>query len=83
MKIPVRVSGQAGAASFFEEDIHTLAISAHGAFVVAAPLYRGQRLTLSNVQTNATLDCVVAHVERVSGEQTQVGIEFMLANPTF
>ena len=79
----MRVSGQAGAA-FFEEDIHTLAISAHGALVVvAAPVYRGQRLTLSNVQTNATPDCVVAHVERVSGEQTQVGIEFMLANPTF
>ena len=84
MKISVRVSGQAGAASFFEEDTHTLAISAHGALiVVAAPVYRGQRLTLSNVQTNATLECVVAHVERASGEQIQVGIEFMLVNPTF
>jgi len=84
MQIPVRVSGPAGAASFFEEDTHTLAISAHGALiVVAAPAYRGQRFTLSNVQTNAALECVVVHVERVPGGQTQVGVEFMLPNPTF
>jgi hypothetical protein len=84
MKIPVRVSGQAGAASFFEEDTHTLAVSAHGALiVVAAPVYRGQRFTLSNLQTNATLECVVVHVDKVPGEQTQVGVEFMLSNPMF
>ena len=84
MKIPVRVSDPTGAASFFEEDTHTLAISAHGALiVVAAPVYRGQRFTLSNVQTNAALECVVVHVDRVPGEQTQVGVEFMLPNPTF
>ncbi|MGB7846152.1 MAG: PilZ domain-containing protein [Candidatus Acidiferrum sp.] len=84
MKIPVRVSGQAGAASFFEEDTHTLAISAHGALiVVAAPVYRGQRFTLSNIQTNDALECVVVHVERVSSEQTKVGVDFMLPNPTF
>jgi len=84
MKIPVRVSGQAGAASLFEEDTHTLAISAHGALiVVAVPVYRGQRFTLSNVQTNAALECVVVHVDKVPGEQTQVGVEFMLPNPTF
>ena len=76
MKIPVRVSGQAGATLSFEEDTHTLAISAHGALiVVAAPVYRGQRFTLSNVQTNATLECVVVHVDRVAGEQAQVGVD--------
>ena len=84
MNIPVRVSGQAGAALFFEEDTHTLAISTHGALiVVAAPVYRGQRFTLSNVRTNATLECVVVHVDKVPGGETQVGVEFMLPNPTF
>ena len=84
MKIPVRVSGQAGATSFFEEDTHTLAISAHGALIaVAGPVYRGQRFSLSNVQTNAALECIVVHVDRVPGEQIQVGVEFMLPNPTF
>ena len=84
MKIPVRVSSQAGAASFFEEDTYTLTISAHGALiVVAAPVYRGQRFTLSNPQTNAALECIVAHVDRVPGEQTRVGVEFLLPNQTF
>jgi hypothetical protein len=84
MKIPVRVSSQTGAASFFEEDTYTLAISAHGALiVVVAPVYRGQRFTLSNAQTNAALECIVAHVDKVPGEQTRVGVEFLLPNHTF
>jgi hypothetical protein len=84
MKLPVRVSGQASATSLFEEGTHTLAISAHGALiVVAAPVYRGQRFTLSNVQTKAALECVVVHIDKFPGEQTQVGVEFMLPNPTF
>ena len=84
MKLPVRISGQAGAASSFEEVTYTLAISAHGALiVVTAPVYRGQRFTLSNVQTNAALEGVVAHVDRAPGEQTKVGVEFMMPNQTF
>jgi PilZ domain len=84
MKVPVKVSGQVGAASVFEEETHTLAISAHGALlVVAAPVYRGQRFTLSNVQTKAAVECVVAHIDKFQGEQMQVGVEFLLPNPTF
>jgi hypothetical protein len=84
MRIPVRITGQAGAGTLFEEETHTLSISGHGALiVVAAPVYRGQRFTLLNVQTKAILECVVVHVDRFPGEQTQVGVEFMLPNPTF
>lgn len=84
MRIPVRISSQAGAAVFLEEDTHTLAISAHGALlVVAAPVYRGQRFTLSNIQTKAALECIVAHVDKTPGEQTRVGVEFMMPNQTF
>lgn len=84
MKTPVRVSVQAGAASLFEEDTHTLAISAHGALLVLkAPLYRGQRLTLLNILTKASLECVVVHIDKFPGEQIQVGVEFLLPNPTF
>jgi PilZ domain len=84
IRIPVRVSGQLGVGSTFEEETCTLAISAHGALlVVAAPVYRGQRFTLSNVQTKAALECIVVHVDRFPGEQIQVGVEFMLPNPTF
>jgi hypothetical protein len=51
--------------------------------VVAAPVYRGQRFTLSNVQTNAALECIVAHIDKVPGEETRVGVEFMMPNQTF
>jgi hypothetical protein len=84
MKIPVRVSGQTGPGSLFEEETHTLAISAHGALIaVAEKVKRGQRLTLSNVQTKAALECVIAHIGRREGDHVQVGVEFMLPNPIF
>jgi hypothetical protein len=84
MTIPVRVSGKSGAASPFEEEAHTRAISAHGALILlSAQVFRGQRLTLSNVQTKAALECVVAHIDRRQRNQPQVGVEFMLPNPMF
>src|SRR5713226_9252282 len=84
MTIPVRVSGQSGVGLPFEETTHTRAISAHGALIlVSTQVYRGQRLTLSNVQTRAALECVVAHIDRRHREHPQVGVEFMLPNPMF
>src|SRR6266699_3878767 len=83
MTIPVRVSGKTGAGAF-EEDACTRAISAHGALIhLLTQVYRGQRLTLSNVQTKAALECVVAHIDRRQTNQSQVGVEFMLPNPMF
>src|SRR6266403_5587518 len=84
MTIPVRVSGKTGAGSPFEEATHTRAISAHGALLlVSNQVYRGQRLTLSNLQTKAALECVVAHIAKRQGEDPQVGVEFTLPNPMF
>ena len=84
MKIPVRVSGQTGPGSLFEEETHTLAISAHGALIaVSKQVSKGQRLSVSNVQTRAALECVVVHIGKREGERIQVGVEFMLPNPIF
>ncbi len=84
MTIPVRVSGQIGGGLPFEEETQTLAISAHGASIlVSTQMYRGQRLTLSNVQTKAVLECVVAHIDRHQSDHPRVGVEFMLPNPVF
>src|SRR6267143_3429716 len=84
MTIPVRVSGQNVLGSPFEEETHTRAISAHGALIlVSTQVYRGQRLTLSNIQTKAALECVVAHIDRRKGEHPQAGVEFTLPNPMF
>jgi PilZ domain-containing protein len=82
--VPVRVSGQSGAGSPFEEETHTRAISAHGALLhVSTQVYRGQRLNLSNVQTKAALECIVAHIDRRQSDHPHVGVEFMLPNPMF
>ena len=84
MTIPVRLSGSTGAGSPFEEKTHTRAISAHGALIlVSAQVYRGQRLTLSNLQTKAALECVVAHIDKQQNDHPQVGVEFTLPNPMF
>jgi hypothetical protein len=84
MTVPVRLSVHAGATPLTEEESHTLAVSAHGALLaVSAPLYRGQRLTLSNPQTKDSLECVVAHVDRFPNESVKVGVEFLLPNPGF
>ena len=84
MTIPVRVSGRIGAGEPFVEDTRTRAISAHGALILlSAQVHRGQRLTLSNVQTKAALECVVAHIDRRQRNQPQVGVEFLLPNPMF
>src|SRR6267143_1559819 len=84
MTVPVRVSGQTGVGLPFEEETQTRAISAHGALIlVSTQVYRGQRLTLSNVQTKAALECVVAHIDRRRGEHRQAGVEFTLPNPMF
>src|ERR1700674_947467 len=84
MTIPIRVSGQSGAGLSFEEETHTRAISAHGALILlSTQVHRGQRLTLSNVQTKAELECIVAHIGKHQSSQPQVGVEFMLPNPMF
>ena len=84
MKVPVRVGLHSGKAALSQEDTHTLAVSAHGALIaLSAPLYRGQRLTLSNPQTKDSLECVVAHIDKFPDEQVKVGVEFLLPNPTF
>src|SRR6266436_6626279 len=84
MTVPVRVSGKTDAGLPFGEETHTRAISAHGALILmSTQVYRGQRLTLSNVQTKAALECVVAHIDIRHGEHPQAGVEFTLPNPMF
>jgi hypothetical protein len=84
MTIPVLVSGNHGPESPFREEARTRAISAHGSLLLmTAQVRRGQRLTLSNLQTKASLECVVAHIDRRQANLPQVGVEFTLPNPMF
>ena len=61
MGVLVRVSGQSGAGVPFGEETRTRTFSAHGALIpVSTQVFRGRRLTLSNVQTKAALESVLS-----------------------
>ena len=84
VKISVRVSGQNTPGPPLQEDTHTLAVNAHGASILlSTPVNKGQGLTLSNVQTGAVIECVVAYVSAHQGDRLRVGVQFALPNPTF
>jgi len=78
MTIPVRVSGQTSSDRLLKKRLR------HGPSVAHAALFSyqrqvatgGQRLTLSNVQTKAALECVVAPIDKRRGEHPQAGVEF-------
>jgi hypothetical protein len=84
VRVPVRVSAQSTPASRFDEDTHTLAISAHGALIpLSKPVGKGQRLELLNIGTGDRAECIVAHLGQRQGDRTEVGIEFVLPSPKF
>jgi hypothetical protein len=84
VRVPIRVSAQSGSASQFQEQTHTLAISAHGASIqLLRPVARGEKLELLNIATGDRAECIVAHLGQRHGDSLEVGIEFLLPNPNF
>jgi hypothetical protein len=84
VRLPVHVAGKNSFGTTFDEETYTQAVSAHGALVLlSASVKKGQRLTLSNERTNASLECIVAHIGSVQENRVQVGMSFILPNPGF
>lgn len=84
LQVPVRINAPHGAARSFEEESSTLAISAHGALILLSErVKKGQQLILSNVQTDSSIDCIVAHIGDAQGDRLQVGVEFMMSSSVF
>jgi len=84
MKLPVRIATAETSGKQWQEETYTVAVSAHGALLVLKePVSRGQRLTLTNVSTKAAIECLVAHIDKPSSAPLQVGVEFLLADPSF
>lgn len=83
IQIAVGVSGYNEEGARFTEETHTLVISSYGCLVtLSTPVKRGQRVVLSNLQTDNTAECIVAHYEaRDTGQD--VGLAFTGPNEHF
>jgi hypothetical protein len=82
MRAPVRVSGKSAANAPLEEETYTEMINAHGALIqVSATMAKGQKLTLENPRTEATLECMVVFVDR--RDPHRVGVSFVMPCPDF
>jgi hypothetical protein len=66
------------------ENTQTISVSADGALLVlSAEVAKGQFLILSNLRTNATLECSVVYIGQMQEGRREVGVSFTLPNPTF
>ena len=83
IQIEVSVSGYNVNGVPFTEDTRTVEISAFGGSVILqAPVRMGQRLVVSNLKSNVTVECMVAHCGTKS-TAGQVGLAFIVANRSF
>jgi len=83
MQIEVRVSGYNSHGTRFTEDTRTIQISGFGCVVtLQTQVNRGKRLTLTNLGTKTTVECLVAH-HVASGGAWQVGLAFIALNQPF
>ncbi len=83
MHIEVRVSGYNAEGARFTEDTRTIQISGFCCLVtLRTQVNRGKRLTLTNLQTKKTVECLVAYHE-ASGAAWQVGLAFVALNQPF
>ncbi len=84
LRIRVRVSGENSLGERFEEQTNTLVASPYGALVLlATPVEKGQRITLSNLVTNMGLECDVVYIGDPEGRYVQIGVDFVSPNPIF
>jgi hypothetical protein len=80
----VQLSGQNPLRAPFQEETHTHAVNATGALIyLSTAVQKGQRLKLVNTATGDQAECLVAYLGRRQGERVEVGIAFILPNPTF
>jgi len=83
MQIKVRVSGYDAEGARFTEDTETIQISGFGCLVtLRAPVNRGQRVVLSNLQTRVSVECMVAYRQAMDNAN-QVGLAFIVLNQPF
>ena len=68
----------------FEEETKTTTVNAHGCLIsLAAPVARGQHVSIVNPKTAEEVECKVAFISENKGSKTEVGLEFTEASPLF
>jgi hypothetical protein len=77
MQIPIRVRGEDVSGRAFDEETETLAINAHGAFIVLqGRVSRAALITLKHNRTGEEQECRVLYVGPLRGDKTEIGLEF-------
>jgi hypothetical protein len=77
MQIPIRVRGEDVGGCSFDEETETLAINAHGAFILLqGRVNRGAQITLKHNRTGEEQECRVLHVGALRGNKAEIGLEF-------
>jgi hypothetical protein len=84
IQVKVVIEGRAANKSSLTEETHTIVVNAHGALVEMGTQFdQGQIVSMRNVRTNDTADCVVKLVTPASGGKFSTALEFTKPSPTF
>lgn len=68
----------------FQEETKTTTVNAHGCLLsLAAPVARGQHVSIVNPKTAEEVECKIAYISENKGSKTEVGLEFTEASPLF
>lgn len=66
------------------EETHTIVVNAHGALVeMGTQLDSGQKVSVRNVRTSDTIECVVKLVTPAGAGKFSTALEFTKPNPKF
>ncbi len=84
MQIPIRVRGEDVGGRAFDEETETLAINAHGAFILLqGRVSRGAQITLKHNRTGEEQECRVLHLGPLRGDKAEIRLEFSSPRANF
>ena len=84
LSVPITVVGRNAKSQEFTEETRTLVVNAHGALIaLAASVAAGQKVTVSNKATQASLECRIVYLGSSQAGRVQMGIEFERPFPAF
>ena len=84
LDISVYVYGHGPGTEPFHEEAHTLKVNADGALLLlSVPVHKGQKLLLTNLQTQQDQDCRVVYLGTQHSRTVETGVAFPQTNPDF